>query len=190
MEVMEFSTLPGAVPGVNTFCRPLVSCRHPARRIRRGLAVGTLSAKAALATPASKRRILCLSLFWHFLDLIWIEFSFDLSDRGPAMSAEHHDTHEAHGSYRSLHDPALSCRLSNGVRLDRSGRSGHPPLAGKRYQSSLVLGRSRSLHVLFPACTMRLRPRLARQVMSPFIFTGVLPDPAGRFHLGDDASEY
>jgi cytochrome o ubiquinol oxidase subunit 3 len=28
-------------------------------------------------TPANKRRILCLSLFWHFLDLIWIGvFSF------------------------------------------------------------------------------------------------------------------
>ena len=28
-------------------------------------------------TPENKRRIMCLSLFWHFLDLIWIGvFSF------------------------------------------------------------------------------------------------------------------
>ena len=43
--------------------------------------------------PANRRRIRCLTLFWHFLDVVWIAvFSPRPPDRIPVMSAPRHSS--------------------------------------------------------------------------------------------------
>jgi cytochrome o ubiquinol oxidase subunit 3 len=57
-------------------------------RFRRGL------------TSTNRTRIMCLSLFWHFLDVVWICVLCCLSDGGDVMS--HSNDHGAsHGSVKS-----------------------------------------------------------------------------------------
>ncbi len=58
--------------------------------------------------PANQRRLMCLSMFWHFLDVIWIGvLYFCLSDGNAAMKTDAHAAHDdhgdgaAHGSLRS-----------------------------------------------------------------------------------------
>ena len=83
MEVLEFVHLAhlGAVPGVSAFLSSfwfLVGTHglHVASGVL-WLVVLLVQVKKHGLTDANKRRILCLSLFWHFLDLIWIGvFSF------------------------------------------------------------------------------------------------------------------
>eukprot|EP01036_Dinobryon_divergens_P005907 gene5907-7831_t len=40
-------------------------------------------------TTANRRRVMCLSMFWHFLDVVWIGV--------PAMSGNHHGPDHGHG---------------------------------------------------------------------------------------------
>lgn len=83
MEVLEFQHLAhlGAVPGASAFLSAfwtLVGTHG--LHVTAGfiwLIVLLVQVKMHGLTEANTRRILCLSLFWHFLDLIWIGvFSF------------------------------------------------------------------------------------------------------------------
>jgi len=83
MEVLEFQHLAhlGAVPGASAFLSSfwLLVGTH-GLHVTAGiiwLVVLLIQVQMHGLTPANERRILCLSLFWHFLDLIWIGvFSF------------------------------------------------------------------------------------------------------------------
>ena len=54
-------------------------------------------------TAQNNTRMMCLSLFWHFLDIVWIcVFTVVSPDGGPVMSSAAHDNHGAgHGSLGS-----------------------------------------------------------------------------------------
>ncbi|MEM9341621.1 MAG: cytochrome o ubiquinol oxidase subunit III [Pseudomonadota bacterium] len=83
MEVLEFQHLAhlGAVPGASAFLSSFwVLVGTHGLHVTAGciwLVVLLVQVQMHGLTPANTRRILCLSLFWHFLDLIWIGvFSF------------------------------------------------------------------------------------------------------------------
>ena len=83
MEVLEFHHLAhlGAGPGASAFLSSFwVLVGTHGLHVLSGtiwLTVLLVQVKQHGLTEANKRRILCLSLFWHFLDLIWIGvFSF------------------------------------------------------------------------------------------------------------------
>ena len=83
MEVLEFQHLAhlGAVPGASAFLSSFwVLVGTHGLHVTAGciwLAVLLVQVQMHGLTAANQRRILCLSLFWHFLDLIWIGvFSF------------------------------------------------------------------------------------------------------------------
>ena len=83
MEVLEFEHLwhLGAGPGASAFLSSfwLLVGTH-GLHVTSGviwLVVLLIQIKTHGLTPENQRRVLCLSLFWHFLDLIWIGvFSF------------------------------------------------------------------------------------------------------------------
>ncbi|MDA9208470.1 cytochrome c oxidase subunit 3, partial [Octadecabacter sp.] len=83
MEVLEFEHLwhLGAGPGASAFLSSFwVLVGTHGLHVTTGviwLVVLLVQIQKHGLTPANQRRILCLSLFWHFLDLIWIGvFSF------------------------------------------------------------------------------------------------------------------
>lgn len=83
MEVLEFQHLAhlGAVPGASAFLSSFwVLVGTHGLHVTVGciwLVVLLVQVQMHGLTAANQRRILCLSLFWHFLDLIWIGvFSF------------------------------------------------------------------------------------------------------------------
>ncbi len=83
MEVLEFEHLwhLGAGPGASAFLSSFwVLVGTHGLHVTSGviwLVVLLVQIQKHGLTPANQRRVLCLSLFWHFLDLIWIGvFSF------------------------------------------------------------------------------------------------------------------
>ncbi|VTN14510.1 Cytochrome o ubiquinol oxidase subunit 3 [Raoultella terrigena] len=61
-------------------------------------------------TPTNRTRIMCLSLFWHFLDVVWIwRVLCCLSDGGNVMSHSTDHNGASHGSVKS-YMTGLSCR--------------------------------------------------------------------------------
>jgi hypothetical protein len=49
-------------------------------------------------TTENNRRLMCLSMFWHFLDVIWIGVYLCLPDGSFAMSAHHEHTRMMRGT--------------------------------------------------------------------------------------------
>ncbi len=83
LEIMEFSHLVhiGATPSASAFLSSFfVLVGTHGLHVTAGslwLVVLLVQIHTTGLTPANRRRMLCLSLFWHFLDLVWIGvFSF------------------------------------------------------------------------------------------------------------------
>ncbi|VFT12824.1 cytochrome o ubiquinol oxidase subunit III [Pseudomonas aeruginosa] len=111
MEINEFHHLIAEGFGPSRSGLPVVLLhpgRHarPARQRRSAVDAGAdwrRSGPAASRAQEQHRRMMCLSLFWHFLDIVWIcVFTVVYLMGGPVMSSAAHDNHGAgHGSLGS-----------------------------------------------------------------------------------------